>query len=110
MKAIVAIFAVLLLSACSSVTTQPRTIKVSMVGWVKNPGDYVLPQGATIVAALDAAGGFRDSSYSNILRILRKAGGQERWIHVRLHYESGRPKAEFQLINGDEIYARDRLW
>ena len=110
MNAIVVGFMMVLLSACSSVTTQPQTIKVRVLGWVKNPGVYVLPPDATVVGALDAAGGFRDIAPNTTLRIVRKVGGQEKSVFVRLHYESGKLSAEFQLLDGDIVYARERFW
>jgi len=91
-------------------TPQPRTIKVTVGGWVKTSGTYVLPEGSNIVAALDAAGGFKDDSHQNVLRVIRKVDGQERRIYVRLHYQTGQPKGEFQLLDGDKVYARDQLW
>ena len=90
-------------------TPQPRTIKVTVDGWVKTSGTYVLSEGANIVTALEAAGGFRSPFHHSVLRVARKVDGQERQIFVRLHYEAGQPKGEFHLLDGDKVYAREHF-
>jgi SLBB domain. len=95
------------LSGCSSVTKPPQTITVSVSGWVKAPGDYVLPKGASIVAALEAARGFKDSDHSSSLLVVRMVNGQEKKFSVRLHNDSGKLKADFEVMDGDAIYARE---
>jgi protein involved in polysaccharide export with SLBB domain len=109
MRTIVPALLIFLLVACSSVTPQPQTIGVSVLGWVKNPGNYTLRAHASIVEALEAAGGFRDFGHSRTLTVVRTTDGQERRFAVRLHSIEGKPQADFELIDGDKVYAHEAL-
>jgi protein involved in polysaccharide export with SLBB domain len=91
------------LFGCASHPTQPQSIKVNVLGWVKTPGTYVLPKGSGIVAALEAAGGFRDESHSSSLRVIRTTDGQKNYDVI------GKPKADFEIIDGDTVSAKERF-
>jgi protein involved in polysaccharide export with SLBB domain len=98
------------LFGCASHPTQPQSIKVNVLGWVKTPGKYVLPKESGIVAALDAAGGFRDESHSSSLRVIRTTDRQKKQFSVPLHYDViGKPKADFEIIDGDTVSAKERF-
>ena len=93
---------------CASNPTQPQSIKVSVSGWVKTPGIYVLPEGSGVVAALEAAGGFRDEFHSSSLCVIRKTDGRKKQFFVSLHYDdTGKPKADVEIIDGDAVSARE---
>lgn len=109
MKILISGMILILLAGCSSVTTQPQGIQVSVSGWVKNPGDYSLRAHATVVEALEAAGGFKDVGHSSTLTIVRTTDGHERASSLRLHYVAGKPQSDFELLNGDKVYAREAL-
>jgi protein involved in polysaccharide export with SLBB domain len=91
------------------VSPNHQTIQVSMSGWVRDPGDYSLHTHATLVEALEAAGGFRDFGHSNFLKIVRTRNGQERAFSVRLQYVGGKPQSDFELEDGDKISAQEAL-
>jgi hypothetical protein len=43
------------------------------------------------------------------LRIVRTTDGHERAFSVRVHYVGSKLQADFELINGDKIYAYEAL-
>jgi protein involved in polysaccharide export with SLBB domain len=110
MKKLIFAFPMCLLAACSSVNIQPHTIEVSVLGWVKNPGDYTLKAPANIVEALESAGGFKDVAHSKTLWVVRVKDGKAQRIPVHLQEVGGIPKTDFRLRDADVIYAKEILW
>jgi protein involved in polysaccharide export with SLBB domain len=92
------------LLGCMNVTKQSQAIKVSVIGDVKVPGGYVLPKGAGVVRALEAAGGLKAVGQSYDLVVVRVVNGQQKNFPVPSYY--GKPKADFEIIDGDAIYVR----
>ena len=113
MRILISGLLLILFAGCSSVTTRPetiqqsQTIQVTVLGWIKSPGDYSLRAHANLAEALEAAGGFRDIGHNDTLNIVRTIDGQKETFSVRLHYIEGRPESDFELINGDKIYAHE---
>jgi hypothetical protein len=92
------------LATSSDDSKKLQTIAISIRGAVRKPGNYLLPRGADITSALEAAGGLVDSSASNRLLITRSAGGKTKKISIRLQPSAGGASSDFILLDDDSIF------
>jgi protein involved in polysaccharide export with SLBB domain len=107
------------LFGCSSVTKQSQTIKVSVMGDVKAPGEYVLPPRSTVVKGLKAARGFKFPAEVYHIIVFRIVNGQENYFEIEMesrqekdavipiYYDvGGKTNSNLELIDGDKIDMR----
>ena len=87
------------------------TIEVSILGQVKNPGQYTLDRNANLLGAITKAGGVTDVAQTKTIRITRKApDGSSQKLTVDLEeIMSGRATEIPVLQEGDVIYVPERI-
>jgi hypothetical protein len=84
-----------------------KAITVKVDGLVKSPGYYVLSAGTSVKKALEAAGGFKNLSYSNSTSVISLNG---RKSQVRVNTKSQKSGAAFKLSDGDLVFVSRRLY
>ena len=86
-----------------SITT-PRTLRVTVIGEVRAPGQYELPRPEGVIGALARAGGLSEFAASDGVYVLRDNPKRQR---IRFRYPdltSGlSPSADFMLRDGDVV-------
>jgi hypothetical protein len=94
-------------------TNSERTITISVRGQVKEPGEYEVPEGTTILQAIETAGGFTDYAFTRKLDVIESGGrhlGLQRQIRksfrsVPLLWYGPSTKAEdFVLTDGASVH------
>jgi polysaccharide biosynthesis/export protein len=82
-----------------------NSLKVYILGEVKNPGPYPLVGPRTVLQLIALAGGLNEYAKKNDIRVIRTEDGRQR--SFPFHYEhvaSGRALAQnFQLLPGDTV-------
>jgi polysaccharide export outer membrane protein len=88
--------------------------KVVIIGEVKNPGAYDLPQGReiTLLEAVALAGGFTKVASADSIRIIRVENGKQKYIPVRVSdiTKGGDKSKDIILKPGDIIYIPERIF
>jgi len=91
-----------------------QTEKVVIIGEVKTPGSYDLPQGRvlTLLEAIALAGGFTKVASIDNIRIIRVEGGKQKYIPVRVSdiTKGGDKSKDLILSPGDIIYIPERIF
>jgi polysaccharide export outer membrane protein len=67
-----------------TVAVQQFQQRFSILGQVQRPGAYPLDKRTTVLEALSIAGGLTDKAAPNRTRVIRRSGGQEVTLDVRL--------------------------
>lgn len=84
--------------------------KVYVVGEVKQPGPYVVPEGTTVFGAINAAGGFTEYASRSRVRLVRKTPEGEEEVSVNLESVArAGPQEDPPVAPGDVIYV-PRSW
>jgi len=93
---------------------QFRARKISVLGQVKNPGEYDIsgPKTITVVQAISLAGGLTKGAAANSTQVTRIEDDQEKVIKVKLDdiIEDGKKKLDVILHDGDIIFVPRRFF
>ncbi|MEP0765583.1 MAG: hypothetical protein HRF45_03450 [Fimbriimonadia bacterium] len=89
-------------------------IRVVVIGEVQVPGEHVLPAGASLLHALDAAGGMLQSADTSRVTLQRKNSTDLIPIDLTRLTRLGDPAQNYELRDGDRIVilrqARSSVW
>lgn len=97
MRLFLALLCLALAVGCSSTApTSTGQIAVSIGGEVQNPGAYYLPQGISLTAALQRAGGFTTFPWLKSIEIVHREGAV-------VHCDYRRNGDRFILVDGDRV-------
>ncbi|MBK8011030.1 MAG: polysaccharide biosynthesis/export family protein [Deltaproteobacteria bacterium] len=87
-----------------------NSLKVHVLGQVKQSGTFDFRPGMTIIEAITKAGGFTRLSSANSVRVTRTVGDEEEVFHVRAG-DIGEGKApNFELEPGDIVNVPEALF
>jgi len=91
-----------------------QTEKVVIIGEVKNPGSFDLPQDRelTLLEAIALAGGFTKVASIDGIRVIRVENGVQKYIPVRVSdiTKEGDKSKDIVLKPGDIIYVPERIF
>jgi polysaccharide export outer membrane protein len=83
---------------------EPRSLKVSVLGKVMKPGEYVMTPGAGVAQVLAAAGGPNPFARKDRIFVVRASGPQQR---IRFRYQSileaANAAGRFKVRDGDVV-------
>lgn len=86
---------------------EQRSLKLAVIGEVKNPGMLELPPGAGVLQALATAGGLSETAHSDRIFVIRHDTETNQHTRVRFSYRSliqAEPTAaSFRLRAGDQV-------
>lgn len=87
---------------------------VTILGRVKNPGQVALPptRDLSVVAAIQAAGGFDTSADQGGIRITRRgpAGAETHKVNLRALATGARGGVDVRLVDGDVVYIPELMF
>jgi len=84
--------------------------KIYVVGEVKQPGPYVVPESTTVFGAINAAGGFTDYAARGRVKLTRKTPDGEKQMGINLeNVAKAGPQEDVAVQPGDVIYV-PRSW
>ncbi|HHS12532.1 MAG TPA: hypothetical protein ENN03_02055 [bacterium] len=85
--------------------SQSLAVRVTVLGMVQVPGEYLVPRSATIQGAVTQAGGFTPRAEIDHVRLIRGQEDQKETqiVNLRKFYETGDPSLLPELRDGDVI-------
>ncbi len=86
-----------------SVYVLERRKLINVLGYVENPGEYILPAKGTIQMAIHAAGGLRNGAQLNRIQMIRN--GQAKTFDYKGYLDSGDTSLLPELKSLDSIFA-----
>ncbi|EIN9355979.1 SLBB domain-containing protein [Vibrio vulnificus] len=85
-----------------SVFVKQQQMLISVQGYVSQPGEYTLPQGASVEMAFHAAGGLRSGAQLDKMQL--KRGSDRREFNYKQFLDSGNDELLPQLISLDVLF------